>query len=146
MLEDGSGLTLTPSPTFLDKNEHEGELIVLIRIQSFLRNRGPHPSCPVWEFRDYNERTEGLSEDHLFYNLKSLKTFSLGQWHASYAASLRTQSQGTHPVPIASTDWRHHWHTYALTQWQESMTWGTEPRPLLSGNVTSTTQCLKPHV
>ncbi|XP_076055328.1 uncharacterized protein LOC143033730 [Oratosquilla oratoria] len=68
--EDCSALTLAPSPTFLAKNE-QADMIGPIRIPSFLEEGNPHPLCPVRAFKDYVERTEGVSEDHLFYNAKS---------------------------------------------------------------------------
>ncbi|XP_076065921.1 uncharacterized protein LOC143039577 [Oratosquilla oratoria] len=69
--EDCSALTLAPSPTFLAKNEQADDMIGPIRIPSFLEEGNPHPLCPVRAFQDYVERTEGVSEDHLFYNSKS---------------------------------------------------------------------------
>lgn len=40
-------LTLTPSPTFLAKNEQAGNLIGPIKVPSFLEDGGHHPLCPI---------------------------------------------------------------------------------------------------
>lgn len=69
--DDCSALTLSPSPTFLAKNERADDMIGPLRIPSFLEGGHPHPLCPVRAFKDYVERTEGVSEDHLFYNSKT---------------------------------------------------------------------------
>ena len=69
--EDFSALTLAPSPTFLAKNEQADDMLGPITIPSFLEGGRPHPLCPVRAFKEYVERTEGVSEDHLFYNSKS---------------------------------------------------------------------------
>ena len=69
--EDFSALTLSPSPTFLAKNERADAMIGPVRIPSFLEGGRPHPLCPVRAFQDYVGRTEGVSEDHLFYNSTS---------------------------------------------------------------------------
>ena len=70
---DMTAVTLSPSPTFLAKNEQADDLIGPLRIPSFLRDGGPHPLCPVRAFKDYIECTEGASKDHLFYNSRSGK-------------------------------------------------------------------------
>lgn len=69
--ENCSALTFSPSPIFLAKNERADDMIGSLRIPSFLEGDHPHPLCPVHEFKDYVGRTEGVSEDHLFYNSKS---------------------------------------------------------------------------
>ena len=68
---DCSALTLSPSPTFLAKNERADDMLGPLRIPSFLEGGHPHPLCPVRAFKDYVERTEGVPADHLFYNSKS---------------------------------------------------------------------------
>ncbi|KAK8394259.1 hypothetical protein O3P69_006450 [Scylla paramamosain] len=71
--EDGASLRLTPSPTFLAKNEQADSLIGPIKIPSLLQSGTPHPLCPVAAFKAYVARTQDLFKDHLFYASRSAR-------------------------------------------------------------------------
>ena len=71
--EDGASLKLTPSPTFLAKNEQADSFIGPIEIPTLLQSGTPHPLCPVAAFKDYIACTQDLSKDHLFYASRSAR-------------------------------------------------------------------------
>lgn len=70
---DNLALTVSPSPKFLAKNEQVDEMLGPLRITSFLVRDEVHLLCPVHSFKDNIECTEGVSDDHLFYNSKFRK-------------------------------------------------------------------------
>lgn len=69
-------LIIAPSPAFLAKNEQSDSLIGPLTIQSLLEDSSYHPLCPVNALGEYLRLSEGVSEDHLFLNSRSLKPLS----------------------------------------------------------------------
>ncbi|KAK4304604.1 hypothetical protein Pmani_023482 [Petrolisthes manimaculis] len=71
--EDNAHLTLTPSPTFLAKNERLDILIAPLRVPALREGHRHLPLCPVLATRAYIENTNHLAPEHLFYNSRSHK-------------------------------------------------------------------------
>lgn len=68
--KNSSALTLSLSSTFVDKNEQAKDMISPFRMPSFLEGGDPHSLCPFRELKDYLEREERVTKDHLFYILE----------------------------------------------------------------------------
>ncbi|KAK3875479.1 hypothetical protein Pcinc_019654 [Petrolisthes cinctipes] len=63
-----SSLTVSPSPSFLVKNEQSDDLLRPLKIPSFDLSGNPHHLCPVNTTKAYIDATPDVSWDHLFFN------------------------------------------------------------------------------
>ncbi|KAK3868519.1 hypothetical protein Pcinc_026094 [Petrolisthes cinctipes] len=63
-----SSLTVSPSPSFLAKNEQSDDLLRPLKIPSFDPSGNPHHLCLVNTTKAYIDATPDVSWDHLFFN------------------------------------------------------------------------------
>ena len=57
-----ASVTLTPTPTFIAKNERDSHVFTPITIPALTKSKSHHPICPVKALKEYGVYTKG--EDH----------------------------------------------------------------------------------
>ena len=77
--EDGSSVSLAPSPAFLAKNEREGHVLDPLIIPAWREDGVSHPLCPVAALREYLRWTRDVGLDRLFVWPSSLRLCSRPQ-------------------------------------------------------------------
>ena len=95
---ENTGVTLSPNPNFLAKNECPQVRRSPLFIASLLKEDGtPHPLCPVEKLRAYLYKTSATRSFKIFVNYKSLQDATIQKIRLYLCKFIRASNPGSFP-------------------------------------------------